>query len=469
MATQSSPVDALVQRQDDRARQSVGAAERPGLRAGESRETRRRAQPQRPVGHRLEHPRHAEIAARRHALRRQTLQAAGGSEPDVAFTILDQRLHGVAGQPVAHGGDVSGLPAGRRVGAHAPEALTLRRHPHGVAPIVQQLHAPSGVADAARRRAFTGETAEALVEVAHPHRAVAIAAEAEIDVARDIHPPHELERTARRVAAEHRGGRRRPQPPTSVLVHADHRLGVGVGEIDAGPKAPIEPEETRERGRPHGAAAVLVQRHHQRVGQTARRPVERGLAVTDAGDRRGAGQAEEEAVIARRQHRPHRTWRQRRPGPGHEPHAVEPYQTGFQAEPEIAFEALRDRADASGGQSLFLGPRRHRIVGQGVALGCGIQGRDWCQRGHQRGNHKSAFCRHDWAATDSESRVRASQPGGRRTSRTEAEPASIPKPRYPGKIRRFCRQCRSYNVAALRPVREDFVTPLPRRFSAGAH
>ena len=68
------------------------------------------------------------------------------------------------------------------------------------------------------------------------------------------------------------------------------------------------------------------------------------------------------------------------PGPGNEPDAVEPHQAGFEAEPEITFEALRDGANAPGGQTFFLGPRRHRVVGQRGALRLGAKRRDRCQR-----------------------------------------------------------------------------------------
>ena len=148
LGRQPHAVDTVtLQREHERARQSVGLGVVAPSRRRKSGEARGRSHPHAAVGRRRDGARNRQVADGRHAMRGQALQARQGSQPDVAVAVFVHRLHGVADEPFVDRGRAP-RPLALAVTVQAPEALPQRPHPEVTAPVVQQGRAPP----ATRRR-----------------------------------------------------------------------------------------------------------------------------------------------------------------------------------------------------------------------------------------------------------------------------------------------------------------------------
>jgi hypothetical protein len=108
---------------------------------------------------------------------------------------------------------------------------------------VENLHAPHAPAEERQAFALTHQP-HAVLEVGHPHPALAVHAEALPDVARNGDALDDLERGVARAAPEHRHRSDRPETARVVFVDGDDGIAARLGQHDARPLPPVEAKET---------------------------------------------------------------------------------------------------------------------------------------------------------------------------------------------------------------------------------
>ena len=275
------------------------------------------------------------------------MQSRLGSHPDVPLAIFEERLHDITRQAVLGGDVVDARDIRSASRVSDPQAAPASADPDAAPTVLQEAEAVLRAAPGACRRIENRagqRRAEHRRRRIHTKRAV----------------PH---------LPEHAGCVRDPDLSVGVPVRLYARsFREAALWSEMRPAAPVEAVHPAEAARPYGAALVLGDERHESGDDPFRLTVMDDITTAYPGDAPVDSKADPQTPVARAVERGHLAARQRHVAefaPGQEIHAVEPYQPGIRADPDVAVAVLRDRPDARRRQTVVLRPGRKRVVGDG--------------------------------------------------------------------------------------------------------